>query len=87
MNFHEGRDGLLLLCVPGDLCHYALDGAHCRVQFGVRIYELPIQVIATERSPVVPNDDPVRIGHRYYFEDDPLRQLYSVRVCRTRDVG
>ena len=87
MNVHEGGDGLLLLGVPGDLCDHALDGAHCRVQLCVRIYELPIQVIATERSPVVPHDDPIRVGHRYYFEDYPLPQLYRVRVCRTRDVG
>ena len=87
MNVHEGCYGLLLLGIPGDLSYHALDGAHCRVQFGVRIYKLAIQVIATERRPVVPDDHPIRVGHRYYFEDYPLPQLYRIRVCRTRDVG
>jgi hypothetical protein len=86
MNVHESCYGLLLLGIPGDLSYHALDGAHCRVQFGVRIYKLPIQVIATERSPVVPDDHPIRVGHRYYFEDYPLPKLYRVRVCRTRYV-
>ncbi len=86
MNVHEGRYGLLLLGVPRDLSYHTLDGAHYRVKFGVRVYKLPIQVIPTERSPVVPDDDPIRIGHRYYFEDYPLPQLYRIRVCRTRYV-
>jgi hypothetical protein len=86
MDVHESCNGLLLLGIPGDLSYHALDGAHCRVQFGVRIYKLAIQVIATERRPVVPDDHPIRIGHRYYFEDYPLPQFDRVRVCRTRYV-
>jgi len=84
MNVHESCNGLLLLGIPGDLSYHALNGANCRVQFGVRIYELPIQVIPTERSPVVPDDNTIRVGHRYYFEDYSLPQLYCVQVCRTR---
>ena len=84
MNVHEGSYGLWLFGITRDLSYHTLDGAHCRVKFCVGIYKLPIQVIATERSPVVPDDDSIRVGHRYYFEDYPLPQLYRVRVCRTR---
>lgn len=86
MNVHESCYRLLLLGVSRDLSYHTFDGAHCRVKFDVRTYKLSVQVIATERSPIVPYDNSIRVGHRYYLEDYPLPQLYRVRVSWTRYV-
>lgn len=80
------HDRLSILLLPNDRADESPQRSRFRVQLGIRIQKLAIQIVATNRGPIVSSDHSVRINHRHDLEDEPAAQIFSFWLVRTQEV-
>lgn len=75
---HVNKGKYLIIPIFVHLLYHLLHCAYCRMQSTIWIVILSVQIIPWVTSPIVTNDNTIRVNHRYNFENATLSEFLSL---------